>query len=178
MTNKNKFVYYFLYILSWLIFIGLSIEACGLLVNFFFHFYNPEIIPKLYNKLDLTDVYQKSSCVFYSIYSIVLFVVFLKAILFYLVIHLLHKLDLAKPFNSGTAKCISNVAYTTFSIGILGYIVKQVSKNLQHKGYNLSQLSEYWNDSDAFILMAAVIYIIAVIFKKGVELQNETDLTV
>jgi hypothetical protein len=39
-------------------------------------------------------------------------------------------------------------------------------------------LNQFWEDSQAFILMAAVVYIIATIFKKGVEIQNENDLTV
>ena len=47
-----------------------------------------------------------------------------------------------------------------------------------HHGYEIDNLNQFWEDSQAFILMAAVIYIIATIFKKGVEIQNENDLTV
>ena len=39
-------------------------------------------------------------------------------------------------------------------------------------------LNQFWGESEAFILMGAVVYIIAVIFKKGVEIQDEHDLTV
>jgi hypothetical protein len=49
---------------------------------------------------------------------------------------------------------------------------------LQHHGYEIDQLNEFWVDSEAFILMAAVVYVIAIIFKKGIEIQNENDLTV
>ncbi len=47
-----------------------------------------------------------------------------------------------------------------------------------HRGYEIDQLDQFWVDSQAFILMAAIVYVIATIFKKGIELQNENDLTV
>jgi hypothetical protein len=94
------------------------------------------------------------------------------------VIELLWKLKLAKPFNSFVSKRITQISYYTFSIGLLSYIARQTAKNLQHHGYVNDNLNEFWADSQAFILMAAVIYVIATIFKKGVEIQNENDLTV
>jgi hypothetical protein len=39
-------------------------------------------------------------------------------------------------------------------------------------------LDPFWADGQAFILMAAVIYIIAIIFSKGVEYQEELEETV
>jgi hypothetical protein len=47
-----------------------------------------------------------------------------------------------------------------------------------HRGFVPDNLNQFWADSQAFILMGAVIYIIATIFKKGVDIQNENDLTV
>jgi hypothetical protein len=47
-----------------------------------------------------------------------------------------------------------------------------------HYGFVTDNLNQFWEDSQAFILMGAVIYIIATIFKKGVALQTENDLTV
>jgi hypothetical protein len=90
----------------------------------------------------------------------------------------MHKLDLSKPFNSIVSGEITKISYCTFSIGILSYIARQTAENLQHRGYAVDNLNQFWGDSQAFILMAAVIYVIATIFKKGVEIQNENDLTV
>ena len=47
-----------------------------------------------------------------------------------------------------------------------------------HHGFVPDRLNKFWTDSDAFILMGAVIYIIATIFKKGVDIQTENELTV
>jgi len=123
-------------------------------------------------------MYLQSKWAFFGVYSFILFISVLKAILFYIVVQLLHKLDLAKPFSRFVAKKISLISYYTFTIGIVSYIARQTVKNLSHHGYEIDKLGEFWVDSQAFILMAAVIYIIAIIFKKGIDLQNENDLTV
>jgi hypothetical protein len=163
---------------AWLIFVGLSIEAGALLVNFVYSIFKPEIVAYLYEKLDLSDMYARSKWAYFGMYSFILVISVLKAILFYVVIMLLMRLDLAKPFSSFVSKKISMISYFTFSIGILSLVARQVAKNLLHHGYEIDQLDRFWVDSQAFILMAAVIYVIATIFKKGIELQNENDLTV
>ena len=178
MSNKNNLVLKGIHIIAWVIFIGLCIDAGGLIVNFLFSIYKPDILQNLYQKLDLSEMYDRSKWAFYSMYSFILFISLLKAYLFYIVIMLLSKFDLSKPFNSFVSEQITQVSYYTFSIGILSYIARQTAKNLQHHGYVIDNLNELWADSQAFILMAAVVYVIATIFKKGLEIQTENDLTV
>ena len=178
MSKTNNFVFWGLYIVAWLIFVGLSIEAGGLIVNFFFSLYKPDFVQNLYQKLDLTEMYKDSRLVFFGIYSFILTISILKACLFYTVIRLMHKMDLSKPFNTFVARQISQISYYTLSIGLLSYIARQFATNLMHHGFVTDNLAQFWPDSQAFILMGAVIYIIATIFKKGVDIQNENDLTV
>ena len=64
MSKTNNFVFWGLYIIAWLIFVGLSIEAGGLIVNFFFSIYKPEFVQNLYQKLNLTEIYNDSSMAF------------------------------------------------------------------------------------------------------------------
>ena len=87
-------------------------------------------------------------------------------------------MDLSKPFSTFVARQISQISYVTLSIGLLSYIARQLVKSLMHHGFVPDNLNQFWADSQAFILMGAVIYIIATIFKKGVDIQNENDLTV
>lgn len=178
MSKTNNFVFTVLLIVAWLIFVGLCIEAGGFLVNFFFSLYKPEFVPNLYQKLDLSEMYKVSERAFFGIYSFILSIAILKAILFYVVIILMHKMDLSKPFNIFVSNQISKISYFTLSIGLLSYIANQYSINLMHKGFVIDNLNQFWTDSQAFIFMGAVVYIIATIFKKGVEIQNENDLTV
>ena len=178
MPKSNNFVFKFLRIVAWVIFVGLSIEAGGLIVNFVFSLYKPEFVQNLYQKLDLSEMYERSKWAFFSMYSFILVIAILKAVLFYVVVILVSEIDLSKPFNSFVSRQISQISYYTFSIGILSYIARQSAKNLQHHGYVIDNLDQFWADSQAFILMAAVIYVIATIFSKGVEMQKENDLTV
>ena len=178
MSKANNLVFIGLTIIAWIIFIGLCIESGAMIVNFIFSLYNPEFVQNLYQKLDLSELYHQSKWAYFSMYSFVLVISLLKAILFYVVVELVSKIDLSKPFNSFVSKKISLISYFTFSIGILSYIAQQTAKNLQHHEYAIDSLNQFWVDSQAFIIMAAIIYVIAVIFAKGVEIQNENDLTV
>jgi hypothetical protein len=178
MSGRNNIIFIGLHIVAWFIFVGLCIEAGALIVNFVFSIYKPEFVKNLYQKLDLIEMYNRSKWAFFGMYSFILVVALLKACLFYIVAMLMHKIDLSKPFNSFVSEQITKISYCTFSIGILSYIARQTAKNLQHGGYAIENLNQFWADSQAFILMAAVIYVIATIFKKGVEIQNENDLTV
>lgn len=177
-SKTNNIVFWGLYFLAWLIFVALSIEAGGLIVNFFFSLYKPEIVQNLYQKLDLIQMYKESKLAFFGVYSFILIISILKAVLFYIVIRLMHTMDRSKPFSTFVASQITYISYYTLSIGLLSYIARQITKNLMHYGFVPDNLTQFWVDSEAFLLMSAVIYIISVIFKKGVEIQNENDLTV
>lgn len=177
-SKTNNLVFKGLHIVAWVIFIGLCIEAGGLIVNFFFSLYNPEFIQNLYQKLDLIEMYKDSKWAFFSMYSFILVIAILKAYLFYVVIRMLSKLDLSKPFSDFVSGQITQISYFTLSIGLLSYLARRTTQSLHHRGYEIDQLNQFWVDSQAFILMGAVIYIIAAIFKKGVAIQNENELTV
>ena len=178
MSKTNNFVFWGLYIVAWLIFVGLSIEAGGLIVNFFFSLYKPEFVQNLYEKLDLSEIYKSSRLAFFGIYSFILTISILKAFLFYIVIRLMQKMDLSKPFSTFVATQIKLISYYTLSIGLLSSIASQFARYLMHHGFVTDNLNRFWTDGQAFILMGAVIYIIATIFKKGVDIQDENDLTV
>jgi hypothetical protein len=178
MSKRNNFVFIALHIIAWIIFVGLCIEAGGLIVNFIFSIYRPEFVQNLYQKLDLSQMYYLNKWVYFSMYGFILFISMMKAGLFYVVIMLLSKLNLSKPFDTYVAGKIKTISYYTLSIGIISYIARQTAISIQHYGFETDALNQFWTDSQAWILMAAVIWVIATIFSRGVELQNENDLTI
>lgn len=178
MKNQSDFIFKGLHIVAWIIFVGLCIEAGALLVNFIYSLFKPEIVGHLYEKLDLSQMYAVNKGVYLGMYSFILTLAFLKAYLFYIVIRLLSKLDLAQPFNTFVSEQITQLSYYTLSIGLISYIARQVARGLNPNEFDVAPLEKFWADSQAFILMAAVIYVISVIFARGVELQEENDLTV
>jgi hypothetical protein len=176
--KQNDFIFKALTVIAWVIFVALCIEACALLVNFIYSLYNPVVLKNLYQKLDLSEMYNRSTAAYYSIYTFILVIAFLKAGLFYDVIKLVSKLDLNRPFSSFVSKQISSISYTTFAIGLISLVARQTANNLSHKGFDVNRLNDFWVDSQAYILMAGVIYAIATIFKRGIEIQNENDSTI
>ena len=176
--KQNDFIFKALTFIAWIIFVGLCIEACALLVNFIYSLFNPVVLKNLYQKLDLSEMYNRSTAAYYSIYTFILVIAFLKAGLFYDVIKLVSKLDLNRPFSSFVSKQISSISYTTFAIGLISLVARQTANNLSHKGFDVNRLNDFWVDSQAYILMAGVIYAIATIFKRGIEIQNENDSTI
>lgn len=178
MSQPNNIVFKGLHIIAWIIFIGLCIEAGGLIVNFIFSIYNPAFVGHLYQKLDLSQMYLQSKWAFFGMYSFILSIAILKAILFYIVIRLINKLDLTQPFNNYVSQQITLISYYTLTIGLFGHVARQIAKNMEHHGLEVNSLNQFWPDSQAFILMAAIIYVIASIFKRGIEIQSENELTV
>ena len=178
MSEKNTFVFKALHIVVWVIFVGLCIDAGGLIVSFIISMVKPEYLGNLYQKLDLSQLYQQKKSAFFGAYSFLLIISILKAILFYILIQMLQKLNISKPFSTEVATKIKNIASYTLSIGIINLLAIRDAKNLLHKGYEIGTLAQFWESSQAYFLMAAVIYVISQIFTRGVELQNENDLTV
>jgi hypothetical protein len=178
MSKKTNIVFIGLHIIAWLIFVGLCIEAGALIVNFVYSLFKPEVVHKLYQKLDLSEIYNHSPMIYFGMYGFILVIAVLKAALFYVVIRLLLKLDLSKPFSSYVARQITLISYYTISVGLFSYIARETARNMQHHGIETDMLNPFWADSQAYIIMAAVIYVIAAIFSRGVEIQNENDLTV
>lgn len=176
MSNNSIYIFKGLQILAWIIFVGLCIEAGGLMVNFFFHLYNPDILHLLYMKLDISKLLQTDNYLFYLVFSAILTIAILKARLFYIIILLLNKLDLSKPFTGIITKNIFQLSYITCTIGGISYLFRLFAKNkLQNYA---DQLDPFWESGQAFILMAAILYILGSIFKRGMELQNENELTI
>lgn len=61
---NTRFIFQVLHVIAWIFFVGLCIEAGGIIVNFVFSIYNPEFVSKLYQKLDLSELYNRSKWIF------------------------------------------------------------------------------------------------------------------
>ena len=165
---KNKWVFTFLQIISWIIFVGVTIEAAALLVNFVFSLFKPEMVSRLYEKLDLSTVYAQSKWTYFQLYSLILFIASLKTMLFYQVIKLVTNFDWSKPFSAVVSERITKISHFTWLIGLASFVARSSTSRLDHLGYEVSELDRFWEDTGAFLTMGAVIYVIALIFSKGV----------
>jgi len=178
MTKKNDAILKVLHVVSWVAFIGLCIEAGALIFNFVYALFKPIASHNIYKGLDLSKLYANHFPQFLGVMSFVLILAILKAYLFYLVVKIFQKLNLVKPFDVEISKLIEKISYEAMVIAVVSLIAHQFTKRLIQNGYEVSHIEKYWNDTAAFIMMAAILFIISQVFKKGIELQNENDLTV
>jgi hypothetical protein len=178
MTKKDDFILKTLNVVAWVIFIGLCVEAGALLFNFTFTLFKPIATYNIYKELNLSELYTHHFAHYVGLMSFVLSLAILKAYLFYFVVEIFTKLNLGNPFNTEIAKLIEKIGFEAFVISIISIVAHQYTKGLMKDGLDVDSIESYWNDSSAFMMMAAILFIISQIFKKGIELQNENDLTV
>lgn len=178
MTKKDDFIWKALNVVAWVIFIGLCVEAGALIFNFIFTLFKPIASNNIYKDLNLSELYTHHFAHYVGLMSFVLSLAILKAYLFYFVVEIFTKLNLGNPFNTEIAKLIEKIGFEAFVISIISIVAHQYTKGLMQDGFDVDTIESYWNDSSAFMMMAAILFIISQIFKKGIELQNENDLTV
>src|SRR5438105_10451043 len=110
MNITTKQVLKVLYVLSWIIFVGVCIEAGGFIFNTLFTMViNPIDAKQFWEGLDLSSLYQHDHGYFLVITSMMCLVAVMRAVLFYLIIKILHdkKLDMAQPFNMEVQRFVS-----------------------------------------------------------------------
>jgi len=172
---KTTFILKLMNVLFWIIFIGLCIKTGALLVSFFVTlFINSDGAADTYMGLDLLDIYNFNVEYYIGIASFLITLSALKAYLAYLVVKLFLKFDLNQPFNEYTASLITEISYYALSIGVVAIIAENYGGRIMKQGITI-QID--WG-AEQFLFFAGIIYIIALVFKKGVEIQNENELTI
>jgi len=171
-----------LQVLSWIIFIGLCIEACGIAFGTFYTFFiNPINTFSFWEGMNLEPLYTFDKGHFLVITLIMIIVAVLKAIMFYVVIKLFmnKELNLSQPFSKWLRQFIMNWSYLALAIGLFCYYGYNYSMWIEKQGVILDNLHILrFAGADVWLFMAVILFIIAQIVKKGIEIQNENDLTI
>ena len=171
-----------LHVVSWIIFVGICIEAAAIIVNACATlFLNPAAAAKFWKLVDLSALYAFDPGYFLVISVLISIVMVMKAILFYLIIRILYrnKLDMSKPFSTDMVRFIFSVSYLALGIGFFSSWGRNYSEWLVKQGVKMPDL-EYLHIGGAsvWLFMGITLLVIAQIFRKGIELQSENDLTV
>jgi hypothetical protein len=171
-----------LHVLAILIFAGVSVEAGGFI---FSTFYTLEInsinAHRSWPGLDLWSLYSYGRGYFLTEMSLISLVALMRAVLFYFIIDILgkKKLDFNRPFNNKVGRFLFRVSYLSFVIGLLSWSGAEYARWLVSKGVKLPDLQYLrLGGADVWLFMGVTIYVIAQIFKRGIEIQTENELTV
>lgn len=172
-----------LQILSWIIFIGLCIDAGALLVNTIITlFINPIGVENYWNGSDyLSSLYKFDTGHFITIIALIIIVALLKAIMFYFIIKLFDKktLNFHQPFSLELRGFISKLSYLSLGIGFFSMFGSNYSEWLVKEGFIKADLQLLnFSGADVWLFMAVILFVIVHLVKKGIEIQTENELTI
>ncbi|CAM4291228.1 DUF2975 domain-containing protein [Flavobacterium terrigena] len=179
---SSKQILNVLRILCWIIFIGVCFEAGGILFNLFYTMlYNPIGAGFFWNQIDFSAIYEYDKGHFLAVTSIMSIIAILKAIMFYLIVKILEnkELTISGPFNHSVRKFILNMAFLAIGIGFFSNYGVDYTEWLSKKGVVLPTIHQLkLGGADVWLFMGVTLIVISYVFKRGIELQEENDLTV
>jgi hypothetical protein len=182
MSIKTDYILKALQVLSWIIFVGLCIEAGGFITNIFATLMlTPEGAAKFWKEADLTALYHHNQSHYVTLASLIIIATVLKALMFYFIVKVFHnkKLNLSKPFNEVVRQFVLIIAYLALGIGLFSFWGTKFIGQLVNQGVQLpAMLQLRLGGADVWLFMGVTLLVIAFMFKKGVEIQNENDLTI
>jgi hypothetical protein len=179
MKPTTKLILTILHVIAWIIFLGLCIKTGAILYSFFVSLaINPQGAKNLYMGLNLSELYHFDIGYYVIIGSCIILVSAAKAFLFYLVVRIFLKINFVSPFSKDVSLLISGIGYLAIGIGILTFITVKNCDWLARKGVAFPDLQPLLGGAGEFLLLGAVIFIIAQVFKRGIEIQTENELTV
>ncbi len=174
LQTKTQQVLTVLKILAWVAFFGFMVRTGAYLISYVISCFNPEGAGNLYQGLSLLELRQYNFAYYSIMVAILIIMSSLKAIVWWMVVKVISKIQLSNPFSLDIAHRLEYISYSLFATWIFallgsayaGWLIKYTS-----------QIHEDWNSGE-FLFMTGLIFIVSQIFKRGVELQSENELTV
>jgi hypothetical protein len=172
--TKTETILVIMNVLAWITFVGLMIEAGAILTTYVVGLAKPEMVPKLYKGMDWDNLRQYDVWYYTGIITLKAAILILEAYTAYIVIKVLSTIKMTNPFTMHVAKKLENIAYILILVWVATLLyngqLKWLSKDVAGlEGKTLST---------ELIIYAGLVFIISQIFKKGVEIQSENELTV
>ena len=116
-----------------------------------------------------TGYYVFAMCLIIAVFA-------LKALVWYMVYTLLSKLNLQTPFSMEVEKKLENIAYLLLAVWIVSTIFWKTCIFYVASDTGIQLATN--NNGSEYLFMAGIIYIISQVFKRGIEIQEENQLTV
>ena len=140
-------------------------------------FINPDWAKRTY-EVDLNIFSIREHSIWFYVYAMCLTIAVsaLKAFIWYVVFELLSKLKLQTPFSMEVEKKLERIAYLLLGVWIVSSIFWKIYIYYLSKATGIQLPTN--NSGDEYLFMAGIIYIISQVFKRGIEIQEENQLTV
>ncbi|MBC7947763.1 MAG: DUF2975 domain-containing protein [Chitinophagaceae bacterium] len=182
MSTTNHYLRITLHVVAWIIFAGLGIEAGGFLVNTISTLLlTPEGAKRLWTQADLSELYHHNLSYYVTLTSLMCIAAILKAIMFYFIVRIFYdkQLNLSKPFNESIRRFLLTITYLAMGIGLFSLWGTKNTKMILGEGIKIPDLQSLrLAGGDVWLFMGVILLVIAQVFKKGIEIQKENELTV
>ena len=178
---STKQILNLLNILSWIIFLGLCIEAGGIIFNTVYALYKPVVATQFWNDADLSELYAYDKGHFIAQAVLMSIVADMKALIFYQIVNLFYnnKLNMVRPFNTELTTMVIKIAWLCLGAGLFSLWGIRYAAWIETQGVVMPDIHYLRiGGADVWLFMAVVLFVIGQIFKKGTELQTENDLTI
>lgn len=178
-SKKSVFTLKTFYILFYIVFILLCVFTGILLFNYLFSlFINPLAAETINGELNLFEVLTKQPNYYHLLMWSLIIVAGAKALLFYKIIKTPYSLDASRPFTEELLKTSFSISYIALFIGVFLTIAQTINEFLMTKGIIIEKIDAYVGGSSEFLMTAGILYFVASLFKRGVEIQSESELTI
>jgi hypothetical protein len=176
---ETKLILKIMNVIIWIIFVGLCIKTGAIIYSFLLSLIiNPIAAKNIYMGLNLLELFNFSLLHYVFTVGLIIVIWGLKALLFYFIIKISQKINFLKPFRSEVTFMIHRIFYLALGIGIISVLTNYYLTWILNNGISLNNIYEYVYGGQEFLFLAAVIFVIAQLFKRGIELQTENELTV
>lgn len=164
-------------IIAWIAFIGFSIQCGAQIIAFVAGFFKPEWAKNMYNVDQNWFLWkEQSTWIYICMMSVIIAISAFKANIWFMIIDLLTKFKMENPFTMEVAKKLESISYQFLVISIAGTVGSSYLKGLEKYQEEIGAV--HIDDESSFFFIAGVLYIISQIFKRGIEMQNENELTI
>jgi Protein of unknown function (DUF2975) len=170
-----------LHILSWIVFLGLCIEAGGIIFNTVYALYKPIVAKHFWNGSNFSELYAYDKGHFITQTVLISIAAVMKALVFYMITKLFYdkKFSIAKPFTQDVTAVVFKIAYLCIGTSLFSFWGMRYAAWIKKLGIPIPDTEQLRiGGADVWLFMAIVLFVIGQVFKKGTQLQTENDLTV
>jgi hypothetical protein len=174
MKSITKSLLSIMNILAWLTCFGYIVKAGSILISYGVSIGNPEAAKKLYLEINLYALRQWDFWQYTGTVVLMVAFVLLESYIAFLVTRVLSKIKTTNPFTFQVAKNLETISYLL----LLTWVVDMLSYG--HMNWLAKKVASMPVEpiQGNFLFQAGIVFVFAQVFKKGVELQIENELTV
>lgn len=173
-NSKTTFILKAMRVIAWIAFIGFLIQGLAILGLTIFTSIKNIGAEDFYDHADLSVLFDYSEFQFIVFNSFVVIGYILKALVWFFVIKTLTQFNLNQPFTMNVIGRLEQISVVSLGVWIISMIANG------HQNYILHRTGEFFGEkaTGEFLFMAGLVFVISQIFKRGIEIQAENELTV